>query len=238
MDGLLVLSYIALIVYHIADFICDWNCWYHFKDSNPDRGTILTVTCLCGTIFKSWFLYRLFKTLRVNSSTAILPELNFPWPEGVVNLIQAVLGGDIISSKFRTGSCLDAMNLDFAYCCCCGAVMQCVFVLKNLCGYHGKRDNYYCQDDKLVNCLGLVLSLISALIGVASISDAQELQSCWHSWNIWIDYMNNGDLFLCYFVFLINYINDRLIEQIIYWLFIILNDSNIQVRLLNITENL
>jgi hypothetical protein len=82
------------------------------------------------------------------------------------------------------------------------------------------------------------LSLISALIGVVSIANAQELQSCWHSWNIWIDYMNNGDLFLCYFVFLINYINDRLIEQIIYWLFIILNDSNIQVRLLNITENL
>lgn len=192
MVGPLVLSYICLTVYHIADSVCDWICWYHFKDSNPVRGNILTATCLGGTIFKSWFLYRLLNTLckvlppdigKINVSRVLLPELNFSVLEGMVNLVQAGLGGNIISSKFGTRSCLDAMNFKFACCCCWGAVMQFACFSKNLCGYHGKGDIYYCQHVKVVNIVGFLLSLISALIGVGSIAYAQELQSCRYSWN-------------------------------------------------------
>jgi hypothetical protein len=138
-------------------------------------------------MFNLLFLYRLFNALckvlppdigKINVSTVLLPELNFSVLEGVVNLVQAGLGGDIISSKLSTRSCLDSMDFLFACCCCCGAVMQCVCFLKNLCGCHGEVDNYYCQDRKFVNFLGFVLSLISTFIGIGSISDAQELQSC------------------------------------------------------------
>ena len=184
----LVFWYICLTAYHIADSVCDWICWYHFEDSNPGRGNILAATCLFGTMFNLWFLYRLFNALckvlppdigKINVSTVLLPELNFSVLEGVVNLVQVGLGGDIISSKFGTvRSCLDSMDFIFACCCSCGAVMQCVCFSKNLCGFHGKRDHYYCQDEKLVNFLGLVLSLISGFIGIGSIAYSQKLQSC------------------------------------------------------------
>jgi hypothetical protein len=58
---------------------------------------------------------------------------------------------------------------------------------------------------KFKNFIGLVLSLIYALIEVVPIADAQKLQSCWDTWNIWIDRIDDmnydGDLFSCYFFF-------------------------------------
>ena len=171
--------YFGLTVYHILDFVCGWHCWYNFKDTNSDRYTKLTMACLCGTIFKSLFLYRFLNTLgrlckprgigRINVARVPLPELNFNVLEALLNLFQSNLGGDIISFNIQTSGCLNPMNYSFACCCCCGAVMQLICFLKNL---------WDCQNKQVANLLGVIFSLVSLIVGIASIVDAQKMQIC------------------------------------------------------------
>ena len=170
-----------LIVYRILDIVCDCYCWYHFEESN--QGTIMILTCLFGTMFNLLFLYRLFNILRkvqppdigkINVSRVLLPGHNFSVLEGVMNLSQSFLGGQNIFSNSVARNCLDSMNFKFVCCCCWGSVMQFVCFAKNLyAGFHGKS-----EDEQVVNLVGLLLSLISAYIGVGSISTAQKLRSC------------------------------------------------------------
>ena len=196
-----------LFVHRMLDISCDLYYHYCFKDPNSVLDAILSILCLCGVMFNLVSLNRLLNALRkmlqppdigkIDVSRVLLPELNFFVLEGVVNVIQA----GIVSYNIATRDCWNSMDYGFSCCCCCGAAMQCVCFLKNLCGCHGDPSHYYCQDLKCINFIGLVLSLIYALIEVVPIADAQKLQSCWDTWNIWIDDMNDGDLFSCYFFF-------------------------------------
>ena len=195
---------LLFIVCRVLDIGCDFYYIYCSKDSNSVQDAILSLICMCGVMFNLFSLKRLLNAFckiqppdigKINVSTVLLPELNFFVLEGVVNVLQA----GIVSYSIATRDCWNFMDYGFTCSCCCGAIMQCVCFLKNLCGCHGDPSHYYCQDLKCINVFGLVLSLIYALIEVVSIANAQELQSCWHSWNMWTDYMNDGDLFSCYF---------------------------------------
>lgn len=152
--------YFVLIVYRIIDSCCDWYCWSHFK--NPRDEGIMLATCLFGTVFNVWYLYRTMLTCRklqhqdigrINSSRIILPELNFHLPEVLVNVLQTAVASNNVRKY-----CIDSMNYRFASCCCCGSVLQLFCFLKNLRGYHGRETQHYYN--MIVDIIGLLMSFL------------------------------------------------------------------------------
>ena len=176
--------YICLTLYHIADFFCDLSCWYYFEEPKPDQYIVFALSCAFSVIFKIYLFYRCCKTVnplcqphigQTNIATVLLPELNFNVLEVLLNLFQSYLGSDMISSK----SCVNVMNYRFTCCCFVGAVGQFILFVKNLCGYGGERRWFYRQDNQAINFIGMLLSLLTALVfGLPSIAIAEELRRC------------------------------------------------------------
>ena len=152
--------YLLLTVYRIFDLCCDWYCWSLVK--NSDGEPVMLVTCVCGTVFNSRYLYYAvlnFSKLQpqdideVNSGKIILPELNFNMLEAIANFFQTVYG-----YQGRNG-CIDLMHFSFVCCCGFGAVLQFLCFLKNLCGYDGEEKQNYCNS--IMSIVGLVISCIN-----------------------------------------------------------------------------
>lgn len=178
-EEMLAVSYLVLIVYRVGDLICDWNCLSHFKE--PISKIIMVImlfTCLIGTLFNLWYLYRALvitcRMLRIpfigrmRSPDNILSELNFHVIEVINNIAQAFLGGVITLSNMKD-DCFDPMNLDLEYCCCFGAVIQFLCFSKNVASK---------GDRNFVNVIGLCGSFISAVIGFFSIAGTSGLRIC------------------------------------------------------------
>ena len=169
--------YCVLTVYRAADLICDWYCLFHLKDFVMQ--IMMLATCIVGTLFNVWYvccaIIKTFHMLGIpqfwRMRIDILPELNFHVVEVIVNFAQIVLGGIIEILNINNG-CYDLKNLDLAYCCCCGAVLQVIYFFKNV----------VCTRERArrIDVAGLVGSLISALIECFLIlaTFVEELQIC------------------------------------------------------------
>ena len=178
MADLYIGLYICLTIYHVADCFC---VWYFFDIFDPH--VILTVTCVCSVIFKFCFFYRVSKVLcrlqpldigQINVEEVLLPELNFNFLEVALNLVQSAL----ITSYVTARSCVDVRSYCFSYCGCAGAVGQVILFLKNLCGSGGRRSSWYCQDNKALNFIGVLIPCVTLVCGYYSIAIAQGLPSC------------------------------------------------------------
>ena len=174
MADLHIFAYIILTAYHIVDLLCDSRCWSNFEESNSNRSALLTATCVCTVIFKLWFIFCFCKTVvricqprigRIDIAAVLSPEINFNVLEVALNLVQSGLGSNIIYFDIpQAKSCVGIMNIFFACCCCAGAVLQFILFLKNL---------YYRQGEEDLNIIGVVLSLLSLLVGLPSVLFAE-----------------------------------------------------------------
>ena len=187
MDLLLGLFYIFLTLYHLVAFCCEWICWSNF----PNRGyatheTVFSISCVCDCVLKLWFIYRLFRTIAKlrqpniilgrNVSSVLLPELNFHVLEAVINLAQSSISGEMTFFSLTKRNCVKSMIYNLARCCCCGAVMQLFCFLKNLCGYHGRREQS--DNEKLADLFGVVFSFVSVRMAYGTVSSSQNNLFC------------------------------------------------------------
>ena len=173
--------YFVLAFYHFSDLACNLYCRYYIVDSNSYWKAEMTATCLFGAICKFYFFRRFLKTLprlrkpdigRINIAAVLLPELKFNVLEIGLNLFQSILGGDIISSKIKATSCVEARHFIFACFCCIGAVGQCILLLKSVCGCCGERSLRY------PSVVGIFLSLLSLYFGLPSIANVELSRFC------------------------------------------------------------
>ena len=187
MDMFLGLFYIILTVYHFVAFCCEWKCWFNFP--NPDYEayeTVFSISCVCDCVLKLWFMYRLFTAvgklrqpnliLGRNLSTVLLPEVNFHMLEAVITLAQSSISGHMTFFTLTRRNCVDSMIYNLARCCCCGAVLQLLCFVKNLCGYHGRREQS--DSEKLANLFGIVFSFVSLLFVYGMASSLQNEEFC------------------------------------------------------------
>ena len=176
---------LVLAFYCIGDLCCDWYCWFHFK--NPDQESTMLATCLFGTVFNLWYLYRAISIYRqlqlpgtgeISISTLLILYL----VEGIVNLVQTILAGNITFFDIKRG-CVDSMNFGFESCCLVGSVLLFCFFLTNLSGCRGEEkqtDDSDKSNNKILYLLGLLLPLVSASLAFFSIADTfgKKLQTC------------------------------------------------------------
>lgn len=176
---------IVLVFYRIGDLCCDWYCWFHFK--NPDQESTMLATCLFGTVFNVWYMYRAISICRqlelpgtgeINISTQLILYM----VEGIVNLVQTILAGNITFFNIKRG-CVDSMNFAFESCCFFGSLLLLFCFLTSLSGCRGEEkqsDDGDKSNNKVLYLLGLLLSFVSAGLAFFSIADTfgKKLQSC------------------------------------------------------------
>ena len=175
-------------MYHLVVFCCEWICWSNFP--NPGYAstyeTVFSISCLCDCTLKLWFVYRLVRIVaklsepniigRRNVSSILLPELNFHVLEAVITLAQSSICGEMTFFTLTRNNCVYPMIYNIARCCCCGAVMQFLCFLKNLCGYHGEQEQS--NNEKLANLFGVVFSYVSLRFAYAMIRSSQNERFC------------------------------------------------------------
>ena len=187
MEMLFSLFYIIIAVYHLVAFWCEWICWSNFPNpGHKTHETVFSISCVCDCTFKLWFVYRLVRTVaklsepniigRRNFSSILLPELNFHVLEAVITLAQSSISGEMTFFTLTRRKCVDSMFYNLARCCCCGAVMQFLCFLKNLCGYHGEQEQS--NNEKLANLFGVVFSFMSLRFAYGMISSSQNKRFC------------------------------------------------------------
>ena len=192
MEMLFSLFYIILAVYHLVAFCCEWICWSNFPNFGyaSTYETVFSISCVCDCTLKLWFVYRLVRTVaklsepnsifgiygRRNVSSILFPELNFHVLEAVITLAQSSISGEMTFFTRTRRNCVDSMFYNLARCCCCGAVMQFLCFLKNLCGYHGELEQS--NSEKLANLFGVVFSFMSLYFASGMIGSSQNERFC------------------------------------------------------------
>ena len=141
----------------------EWLCCF-LKHWAGDPTLAFCLTCVVDSICKVLFLRKL------------LSEHYFNALQGILNFGQSFIIGNFLFLSKRTKHCVDSMNFGLGWYCCFVAIIQTIYLAKNVFVNHGREDLSTCA--KIVPIVGVFFPLISVFVAFVSVIGTQDVRRC------------------------------------------------------------